>query len=109
MIDNLSDDDLLIIYKSILNFLNEDYKWTETNTLPTPMQKIMDNVLLKYNLEMGSLTEYLCNKYDNSGITFYDKNESALNYFRLRSKKLYSGLLGMIREKRIDEILYLKL
>lgn len=105
MIDGLKDDDLLIIYKSILDFLNENYVWSETNTLPTPKQKEMNIVLEKYNLEMVSLTELLCNKYDNSGVSFYE-NGSARTYFKLRSKKLYSGLIGLIREKRIDSILY---
>lgn len=108
MIDNLSDDALLIIYRSILDFLNENNGVTQRSArlsfLPTPKQKEMDIVLRKYNLEMVPLTEYLHINYDNSGVPFYDKNGSAKTYFDLRSRELYSGLIGLIREKRINAV-----
>jgi len=54
---------------------------------------------------MVEITEYFYNKYDNSGISFW-LNGSCLNYFRLRSRDLYSSLIGKIRENKINEILY---
>lgn len=106
MIDGLDDDDLLIVYKSILDFLNEDYICGVNSLIPTPKQKEMDIVLEKYNLQFYALTEYLCNNYDNSGVPFCDNYGSAIAYFRLRSRELYSGLISLIRDKKIDKILY---
>jgi hypothetical protein len=103
---NLTDDDILIISKSILNFLDEkgpyNLVYDYTNT---PMQIEMDSVLKKYEIGMVEITEYFYNKYDNSGISFW-LNGSCLNYFRLRSRDLYSSLIGKIRENKINEILY---
>jgi hypothetical protein len=110
----MSDKDLLECCQSILDFLCEDdFDWKTKNLpantfreIPTPKQKIMDDVLIRNGWGKGSgdmigFTEYLNNLF-KMGYQIKDENENYKPFFSSEeSRNFYKHFVRQLKLKQL--------
>lgn len=99
----MKDKNLLQCCQSILNFLEEEYN----GQIPTPMQKVMDEVLVSngwgdgkfgFGGNMIGFTEFLNNIFQ-LGYTIEDENKNMKPFFNNHSRQFYKGIIRDLKIK----------